>query len=111
MVQEDVGLDATLGAAEPGPGEQAEAERDGGRVQAEEFVLEAKLVLAGAQGLLPAEAGQRGKEEFFEQRCRTVFVGIGKGGAARRSGNPYMHQPPQAAAQAVADLAQRIGAS
>ena len=40
-----------------------------------------------------------------------MFVGIGQGGAARRSGNPHMHQPPQAAAQAVADLAQRIGAS
>ena len=40
-----------------------------------------------------------------------MFVGIGQGGAARRSGNPHMHQAPQAAAEAVADLAQRIGAS
>ena len=40
-----------------------------------------------------------------------MFVSIGQGGAARRPDNPHMHQPPQAAAQAVADLAQRIGAS
>ena len=39
-----------------------------------------------------------------------MFVGIGQGGAAGRSGNPHMHQSAQAAAQAVADLAQRIGA-
>jgi hypothetical protein len=40
-----------------------------------------------------------------------VLVGIGQGGTARRFGDPYVHQPPQAAAQAVADFAQRIGAS
>ena len=39
-----------------------------------------------------------------------MLVGIGQGGAARRSENPHMHQPPQAASQTVADLAQRIGA-
>jgi hypothetical protein len=111
VVQQDVGLDATLGAAEPGPGKQAQAERDGGRVQAEEFVLEAELVLAGAQGLLPAEAGQRGKEEFLKQRSRTVFVGIGQGGATGCLSDPHMHQSAEAAPQAIADLAQGIGAS
>jgi hypothetical protein len=40
-----------------------------------------------------------------------VLVGIGQGGAARRFGDPDMHQPPQTAAQAVANLAQRISAS
>ena len=40
-----------------------------------------------------------------------MFVSIGQGRAAGRSGNPHMHQSTQAAAQAVADLAQRIGAS
>ena len=43
--------------------------------------------------------------------CRTVFVGIGPGRAARLPENPHMHQPPQAATQAIADLAQRIGVS
>jgi len=79
--------------------------------QAEELVLEPELVHAGTQPLLFAEPRQRGEEQILEQSCRTVFVGIGKGGAARRPGNPYMHQPAQAAAQAVADLAQGIGAS
>ena len=38
-----------------------------------------------------------------------MFVGIGQGGAARRPGDSHMHQPSQAAARAVTDLAQRIG--
>ena len=40
-----------------------------------------------------------------------MFVGIGQSGAARRSGNSDVDQTPQAAAQAIADFAQRIGAS
>ena len=40
-----------------------------------------------------------------------MLVGIGQGGAARRPGDSHMYQPSQAAAQAIADLAQRIGAS
>ena len=40
-----------------------------------------------------------------------MFVGIGQSGAARRSGNPDVDQPPQTTPEAVADLAQRIGAS
>jgi len=39
MVQQDVGLDAAFGAAELGPGKQRQAQRDGGGVQAEQFVL------------------------------------------------------------------------
>ena len=80
-------------------------------VQAEKLVLEPELVHAGTQPLLFAEPCQRGKEQILEQSCRTVLVGIGEGGAARRSGNADMDQPPQTAAQAVANLAQRIGAS
>ena len=111
MIQQDVGLDATLSAAEPGPRKQTQAERDGGGVQAEEFVLEAKLVLAGAQGMLPAEAGQYRKEEFLEQRRRAVFVGVGQGGATGRFGDSHMHQASEAAPQAIANLTQRIRAS
>ena len=40
-----------------------------------------------------------------------MFIGIGQGGAARRLGDPQMDQPPQAARQTVADLAQGVGAS
>ena len=40
-----------------------------------------------------------------------MLVGIRQGGAARRLVDSHMHQPPEATAEAVADLAQRIGAS
>ena len=40
-----------------------------------------------------------------------MLVSVGQGGAARRFGDPHMHQAAQAAAEAVADFAQRIGAS
>ena len=66
MVQKDVGLDATFGTAELGPGKQRETERDGGRVQTEEFVLEPELVLACAQPLLIPKPRQRGKEQILE---------------------------------------------
>ncbi len=66
MIQQDVGLDAAFGTAELGPGEHRQAERDGGRIQAEQFVLEPELVLACAQPLLFAEACQRGEEQILE---------------------------------------------
>ncbi len=40
-----------------------------------------------------------------------MLIGIGQGGAARRFGDPQMDESPEAAGQAVADLAQRVGAS
>ena len=73
--------------------------------------LKRNLCLRAPEPLLFAEPRQRGQEQILEQGCRAVFVGIGQGGAARRLGDAQMHQPPQAAAQAVADLAQRIGAA
>src|SRR5690242_1616792 len=41
----------------------------------------------------------------------TVFVGIRQGRAARCTGDPHMHESPEAEPQTVADLAQGIGAS
>ena len=40
-----------------------------------------------------------------------MFVGVRQGRAARRFGDPQMHQSPQTAGQTVADLAQGVGAS
>ena len=95
MVEQDVGLDAALGAAELGPRKHRQAQRDGGRVQRQKFVLEAELVLSAAERLLLAEPGRSGPEQFLEQRGGAVFVGIGQGRAARRFGDPQMHQSPR----------------
>ena len=77
VVQQHVGLHAALGAAKLGPRKQRQAQRDGGRVQRQQFVLEAELVLPATQRLLLAEPGRGGPEQVLEQRGGTVFVGIG----------------------------------
>jgi hypothetical protein len=79
MVEQDMGLDAALGATELGPGKHRQAQRDGGRVQRQEFVLEAELVLSAAERLLlaPAEAGRSGPEKFLKQGGGAVLIGIG----------------------------------
>src|SRR5215831_460741 len=109
MVEQDVSFDAAFGAAELGPGEQSEAQRDGGRIQ--QLVLEAKCVSAGAQVLLVAKARQRGPEQIFEQGGRTVLVGVRQRRSSGCLSDAEMHQPAQTTGHAIADLAQRIGAS
>ena len=98
-------LHAPFGPAEFGPGEQVQAQRDGGGIQRQKFVLEAELGLAGAHALLFAEAVQRAVEQVFEERRRAVFIGIRQGGFVGCVGDAEMHQFAFAASQAVADLA------
>src|ERR1017187_3637990 len=71
---------ASLGPAELGPRKQVQAQRDGGGVQRQQFVLEAEFGLAGAQSFLFVEAVQRSVEQIFEQGRRAMLVGIGQGG-------------------------------
>jgi len=63
------------------------------------------------QSLLFAEARQRGPEQFFEQGGGAVLVGVGQGGSTRRFGHAKMDQTAQATGEAVADVAQGIGAA
>src|SRR5574340_37418 len=65
-------------------------------------------MFATAQSLLFPEPRQHGPEQVLEERGRAVFVGIGRGRAARRPGDSEMHQTAQAAPQAIADLAQGV---
>jgi len=111
VIEQDVSFDAALGASELSPRKHRKAQRDGGRVQRQQLVLEAEFVFAGAQALLLAEARQRGPEQFFEQGGGAVLVGVGQGGSAGRFGDTEMDQTAQATGQAVADIAQGIGAA
>ena len=61
--------------------------------------------------MLLAKARQRGPEQFFEQGGGAVLVGIRQGGSAGRFGDAEMHQTAQTTGQAVADVAQGIGAT
>ena len=58
-----------------------------------------------------AEPVERGVEQILEQLGGPVFVGIGKGGFIGSLDDAEMNQFTQATAQAVANLAERIGMS
>ena len=109
MIQQDVSFDAALGPAELGPREQRQAQRNGGRVQRQQFILEAELVFARTQALLVAKPRQGSLEQILEQRRGPVLIGIGQRGAAGSFGNAQVHQSAEAAGQAVTNLAERIG--
>ena len=111
VVQQDVGLDATFGAAERGPGKQTEAQTDGGRIEREQFVLETEPVCARAELALGTESARHRPEQVLEERSGPMHVGVGQVGRARSPGDAQMHQLPHAAGEAVADLTERVGMS
>ena len=111
VIEQDVSLDAAFGAAELRPRQQVEAQRDGGRIQRQQLILEAKFRFARTQPLLLAETRQGCPEQILKQGRRPVLVGIRQGGSAGRFGDAEMHQTAQTTRQAVADLAQGIRTS
>jgi hypothetical protein len=66
VIQQDVSFDAAFGAAKLRPRKHRQAQRDGGRIQRQQLILEAAFVFAGTEPLLFAEARQRGPEQFLE---------------------------------------------
>ena len=56
VVQQDVGLDAAFGSAKLGPREHRQAQRNRGRVQREQLVLETELLLALSQPFFISES-------------------------------------------------------
>lgn len=109
VVQQDMRFDAALGAPEPRPGEQAQAQGYGGRIQRQEFVLEPELVLARTQLPVRAEALHESPEQVLEQGSGPMLVGVRQGGLVRRVPDAQMDELPKATGEAIADLAQRIG--
>jgi len=107
MVEQAMELDGALGAPERRPVEERRAQVDHRRVQADQLVLEPELPPALGQGLTPE---QQRLEHGAVELPGPMLVGVGQRRAARR-GDAQVFQLALAAAQAAADLPQRVGAA
>src|SRR5437870_11551965 len=104
MVQQNVSLDTALGPAKLDPRKQLQAQRNGGRVEGPQLVLETELLLARPQAFFVAEPFEGGVKQIFVQLRGPVFVGIPEGGFIGGLADAEMNQLAQATAQAVANL-------
>ena len=104
VVKQQVELDGAFGLTKVCPGKQAETEVDGGRIKAEQLVLEAKLLLF-TRALTIAKIPQV-KEGILIKLPGTVSVGIGKGALCRSSAQSQVTELATGDSQSVADLSQ-----
>lgn len=100
-------LDGALGLTEVSPGEEAQTQVDGGRVEAEQLVLEAELLLF-ARALRAAEVQQL-KEGVLVKLPGTVGIGISQGAFGRSGAQSQMAELAAGDGQSVADLPQALG--
>src|SRR5438132_11929629 len=103
MVQQNVSLD-TLSPSKLGPRKQLQAQRNGGRVEGPQLVLQTELILARPRAFFVAEPFEGGVKQIFVQLRGPVFVGIPEGGFIGGLADAEMNQLAQATAQAVANL-------
>ena len=106
QIQEGVELDGGLGALERGPGEDREAEVDGGRVEGIDGVveLEAEAVLGIER---PGDADQRLGEVGMDAPVAPL-VGVGQGGAGDAPADAHVVELGVLGAQAGLDVAQAL---
>jgi len=109
VIKQQVELNGALGLTEVCPRKQAETEVDGGRVEAEQFVLEAKLLLF-ARALAAAEVPQV-KEGILIKLPGTVGIGVGKRTLGRSGAQSQVTELAAGDGQSVADLPQALGLS
>jgi hypothetical protein len=107
VVKEQVELNSTLGLAEVSPGKQTETEVHGSGVEAEQFVLEAELLLFS--GALAAAEVPQVKESLLIELPGTVGVGVGKRAPGGGSTQPQVTEFATCYGEAIADLPQALG--
>jgi hypothetical protein len=77
MVKHGVHFDTGFAASERGPGENRQAQADGGGINAEQFGFETKLVAGRLGQATPVHT----VKQFLEKADRSLFVGIGHRGS------------------------------
>jgi hypothetical protein len=106
VVKQQVELNGTLGLTEVCPGKQAQAKVDGGRVEAEQLVLEAKSLLF-TRALAAAEVPQV-KEGILIKLPRAVGVGVRKGAPGGGGAQSQVTELAAGDGQSVPDLPQAL---
>jgi len=100
-------LDGPFGSPELGPIKYFQAQIDGGRIHADQFVFKPKRCLPNN---LDTTSFKELKEHLLIQLPGTVLIGIGQGGMAWSS-NTQMFQLSLTASKASANLTERMGAA
>jgi hypothetical protein len=106
MIQQKMKLNGSFGPPELGPIEHFQAQINGARIHADQFVLEPELSLSDFD-LNPAPVKEFHKDLLIELPG-TVLVGIRQSGMARSS-NVQMFQLPLAATKASGNLTEGMG--
>ena len=100
-------FDGSFGLAEKSPVKEADRQIDESRIQAEELIFEAELLLSDSLAL---EASEKQEEHFLEELPRAVFVGIGQGGVTG-GGDAEVFQFTLTSAQAAGDFPEGMGSA
>jgi hypothetical protein len=100
VVQEQVQFDGPLGPSEMGPVKDAQTQVDGGRIEANQLVLESEFLLSWK--LAPTSVEQLHKQMLI-QLPGTVLIGVGQG-RTTGSGNTQMFQFPFTASETPGNL-------
>ena len=107
MIEQAMQLHRALGTGELRPGKQRKTQLDDGGVQRQQLVAKPQLVAGPIRESL--HLPQQRVEELCIELPGAVFVGIGQRAALGRFLHPEVDKLPQTAAQAPADLPQRLG--
>jgi hypothetical protein len=100
VIQEHVQFDCPLGPSEMGPVEDAQAQVNGGRVEANEFVFEPEFLLSRK---LTSTSVEQLHKQMLIQLPGPVLIRVGQGGTAG-SGNPQVFQFPLTTSEASRNL-------
>src|ERR1700680_2355010 len=109
MIQQQVQLDGSFGTPELRPVIKGGAQIDDGRVQTEQFVLEARLAPPAMRQFLTA--GQQFQKHRLIQLPGAMLIGVGQGRARGSSRHSQMLQLPSGGCQSLANFAQAVGAT
>jgi hypothetical protein len=100
VVQEQVQFDCPLGPSEMGPVKDAQAEVDGGRIEANQLIFESEFLLSRKLGSTPVEELNK---EMLIQLPGTMLIRVSQG-RTTRSGDPQMFQFSLTASEASSNL-------